>query len=532
MARTFALMFVLLAVACGGTSGQTVWDVSEPGPGDIQLPDTCACQTDKECDGKVAVDQCTFAKCDKCACVARPKPASTPCDDKDQTTVGDVCDDKGKCAGHKPVPYDGKCEAPVENCDTMPNDCPCPSGKICNEGSCIPKPVCGNGKCEPTEDCAGCPRDCGCGAGKHCAVKDRKCIPCADWCKAEGRECGEDEGCNCGQCKPGELCTTEGGTCYNAPSCGSGKCDNGQNGTNNLGEDCSTCPSDCTCPDGKGCEKGQCVDCQKLCDAVGMECGTLGTCICGPCQEGYKCKANKCMPNCDWLCYGKQCGEVDGCKCGDLKGECPQGEECVKGMCLKECGILCEGKECGWGEDCFCAFCSGCDACHNNKCGPGAEADANEPNNTPETATDLGSTTDDDVQSARQVTGSIHDGDDIDWFKIKVKDTGLFNALTPVLDMTGLAEDKDLVLMICYKCDKGDLAGAEVLPSDTTYEVDPQVPGARCFETFNWWGESDHIELHPVCKSGGQDDSGTLYIAIYPYEWLDCGSGYTLDMHM
>lgn len=534
MVRATRIAFGLaaaLALACGGTEGQTQWpDVVEAGPDQVQVPDTCDCSADKDCVGKVTVDACTFAKCEQCACVAKAKAAGTTCDDKNAETVKDVCDDKGKCAGHVPVPGDKKCEGPVENCDTSPDDCACASNRICNAGKCIPKPVCGNAKCEPTENCDNCLKDCGCGTGKHCSAADRKCVACADWCKAEARECGEDAGCKCGTCQTGYQCDMVG-SCYKSTNCNNAKCDEG--------EDCLSCPTDCTCPAGKGCQKDQvtnkgvCADCAGICAAVGMQCGVIGSCTCGPCEDGYKCKANKCMADCDWLCYGKVCGQFDGCKCGDNEGACPDGEDCVKGACLKGCGTLCEGKECGWGEDCFCDFCIGTDACHQNTCGPGAtEPDANEPNDTPETAKDLGDVTDDDATSAREEKGNIHDGDDFDWFTLHVADTGMFNFLAPVIDLTGLAEDKDLVLVVCYKCDKGNLAGAELLPSDSVYEIDTFVAGARCFETFNWWGESDHIEMRPVCASGGQDDSGTIWVGVYPYEYYDSGSAYTLNLHM
>lgn len=513
--------------ACG-SSGSSVPDVGTTDTlgGELLLPDACLCHADADCKDKVEVSQCQVASCQACVCVAKAITAGTKCDDADPKTTGDNCNPEGKCVGIVPQCGDKTCGSPIENCSNCPDDCACPSGQRCFDNACIPNPVCGNKNCEPDENCENCAKDCGCPTGQACL--DRVCAGCKDFCTTTGKVCGVFGGCDCGKCAVGQACD-QVGHCYSSGMCGNGVLDSG--------EDCANCPSDAGCPTGKTCVAGKCEDCAGVCSNAGIDCGVYQACNCGDCGVCHKCKASKCQPDCDCVCYpelgpsAKECGEIEGCKCGKLAGECPEGKECWNHKCLEGCSTLCAGKECGWGEDCFCNWCDGCDSCYGNKCETADETPETTPDDTWETAQDLGELTDDDGASAKTFEGNIWGESDEDWFKMTVKDT-VGHDLKAIIDLTDLAEDKDIDVEICWICAKGEVAGAKVEPTDSTMEVDPSMEGARCFVALNLWGMAEHLEFTPTCTDNGQDDSGTAYIRVIPASWYDCGSRYTLKFHM
>jgi hypothetical protein len=516
-----------LAWACS-SGGEVVLD---EGPadngGDAVFQDVCSCAADKDCDGKVQPNNCQKAACDACGCTVKPLAANTACDDGKADTFDDKCDGKGVCVGRPASCGDKKCDAAAENCGNC-EDCACQKDKqICFENACIAAPVNNNGKCEPTENCEANPKDCKCGAGKGCFEK--QCVACADFCKSSGRECGTVDNCNCGDCPAGKNCDAIG-HCYGNSICNNGVCE--------VGENCGNCVSDCACPIGKTCQGDKCEDCGPICKAAGKDCGQYGACDCGACAVCHQCKANVCQPKCDCLCWpdsgpnAKQCGEIEGCKCGSLAGGCPAGQECYGYKCLEGCDTLCAGKECGWAEDCICAWCDGCNACHGNKCEAGATVDEYEPNDTISDAVDLGSVIDDPVASLTEVTGSIDVDWDADWYKLEVTDTSeIWGDPKPTVTLTGLAEDKDLDIILCFKCQAGALVGAGVTPTDATVEIESPFPMTRCWSTLNLWGQDESITLAPTCDNGGVE-SGTVYVGVIPYETYDCGSGYKLSIHM
>lgn len=516
-------MAFLFACSEGGGSAIDVTETAE-----TIFTDVCGCNSDADCIGKVEVSVCEKAVCKACSCTVEYLPANTACDDGKANTVDDKCDGKGKCIGRPVSCGDQKCDAPDENCGNCIDDCPCKKDQeICYEDACIPAPVDGNGKCEPTENCEMNPKDCKCPVGKGCYEK--QCVACTDYCTGTGRECGEAGGCDCGQCPAGKMCDALG-HCYTSAICNNGICEEGEN--------CGNCISDCGCGPGKVCVNDKCEDCGPICAKAGKECGQYGACDCGACPVCHQCKANVCQPKCDCLCWpdtgpnAKECGEIEGCLCGPLKGQCPPGKECVGFKCLEGCDTLCAGKECGWAEDCICDFCNGCDACHNNKCEKGALADAHEPNDSLEQAIDLGSVKDDPTTSKIELSGTIDNEDDIDWYRVEVEDTSSYwGNPTPTVTMTGLAEDKDLDIVLCFKCKAGELVGAGFTPTDSVVEIESPIPMARCFATLNLWGQDETISLAPTCKNNG-DESGTVYIVVLPYEPYDCGSGYHLSIHM
>jgi len=500
--------------------------VHEPGPGaDVTFQDTCECRSEQDCTAKIQTGPCVTAACNACLCVAVKKPAGTACDDQNASTIEDKCDANGVCAGKPVTCGDGTCDQSVENCGNCIADCPCGEKQYCKNGQCVTA-VCGNGQCEPPiEDCGSCVPDCGCKVTETC--EKGACVSCSDFCKTKGYQCGKPTGtpCNCGDCPPGQAC--DGFYhCYGTAICGNHVCE--------TGEDCSSCETDCGCPKGRKCVSGQCEDCGPICEKAGMECGFYEGCDCGSCSVCYKCNQGHCVPKCDCVCWQKECGEVDGCQCGNNQGGCPAGQECVGYKCLVGCDTLCNGVECGWQQDCICAFCSGCDACQGNQCGPGAGMDDYEVspyNDTYETATDLGKTSDSDSESAREVKGTIDVDFDEDWYKIEVEDQFGFT-LDPHFELLGLAEDKDLDLEVCYLCKSGETLGLAATPVDSVMETDSPIPGAKCFTAIRLWGQDETMDLSQVtCKGSVADGSATVYLHIFPVVGEDCGTSYTLKLH-
>ncbi|NOZ01356.1 MAG: hypothetical protein GXP54_05640 [Deltaproteobacteria bacterium] len=544
----FAMGILMLGVApgCGSDSTLPPGDANvSDGGGDVVFTDNCQCQTAAQCEGKVQVTQCSTAECVACGCVAKPKDKGTACDDGDVATVNDTCNGEGQCVGQPTSCGNDKCES-NENCGNCIGDCPCADGEFC-AGTTCQKAVCGNSQCEaPAENCENCFDDCSCKKGEQ-ACHEKECLDCAAYCKATGKECCDTEtdpgcaqtdGCNCGQCSPGFSCDGFN-HCYSSDICNNGKCEPSEN--------CDTCPADCACQSGQKCACNKydagnkcvdavCLECSDVCAEAGKECGFYEGCDCGSCQVCYKCQQNQCNPKCDCVCWQKECGEIGQCKCGANEGACTGTQECVGFKCLEGCDTLCAGVECGWAGDCICDVCGDCGACQDNKCGPGSsidEYDAPPYNDFPDTATDMGSTTDDNTASAKEFNATIDVDFDQDWFKVEVQDKA-GQTLIPHVELLGLDEDKDLDLEVCFVCKYGDLAGVAPKPADLVFETDSVVPGGRCFVSMlNLWGQDEMVELDQItCDGDPQDDSGTVYVHVYPAYPEDCGASYKVKWNM
>ena len=183
---------------------------------------------------------------------------------------------------------------------------------------------CGDGECAGDEHCGVCPDDCPCPPWQSMCIVDH-CSTCVSWCSHEGMECGQLDGCECGDCGCGEEC--EGGQCVfhacDGKLCGDDGCDGS----------CGTCSA------GKVCDvAGQC---QCVPECAGKECGDNGCGgNCGNCSAGETCEDGQC--ECVPACGGKECGDDS---CGGNCGSCTAGETCENGQC--ECAPDCDGKACG-----------------------------------------------------------------------------------------------------------------------------------------------------------------------------------------
>ena len=215
-------------------------------------------------------------------------------------------------------------------------------------GSCGLNELCGgSGLCVCAELFAPCGGAC-CSAGEVCA--NGTC--CQPEC-GPGNECGVD-GCGgtCGACSEEELCVHE--VCMDASGCAPGKiksCMSYCFWGSDLGD--GFCDFQFKCAEFLW-DGGDCTNCDEACD--GLDCGNVGDCTCGTCEEGFACIQQQCVP-CQPACAGKTCGD-DGCggSCGDCKLGCKK-YPCVDDACqYQEDGFCWAGEDCVnmWGEDSSC----------------------------------------------------------------------------------------------------------------------------------------------------------------------------------
>jgi hypothetical protein len=192
---------------------------------------------------------------------------------------GFVCDDgtcfAGNCSANDAYVCGAYgCDAEQHRCRTeceTPDDCHAPSdlceAHVCHRPECYgsyPSSGCGGFRCKDGK----CPKSCAssedCDVGNAC-LRGR----CVD-AYAVGRYCRDDGDCPIGTCK--------GGTCYAGNLCAQRQCGPDQ------GYDCGTCSGDTHCDrDGK---------CAHNC-AVGS-CGMHGAIDCGACERDYRCVSGIC----------------------------------------------------------------------------------------------------------------------------------------------------------------------------------------------------------------------------------------------
>ncbi len=248
--------------------------------------------------------------CGNGACEPDESSASCPQD------CGTVCvPNNVSCQGNTLVTCDGTGDATTElDCTTQ--------GLVCARGECKPADVCGNGLCESGEE-ASCAQDCAAVCGNR-ICENGESSACPQDCTVCGDQncgAGEIDGCpqDCGICIPSErvclgqllrVCNANGtayddidcrafdqtcavGTCLEPDVCGNGACE--------VGEDATSCATDCTivCGDDQ-CDPGETFtscssDCQPACgngscegneDFAGCPLDCLATCGNGTCNGG------------------------------------------------------------------------------------------------------------------------------------------------------------------------------------------------------------------------------------------------------
>lgn len=489
---------------------------TDTGPGYIE------CESDPDCDFLVPEKNgCTEALCDFGFCGLRIQPAGHACDDGNPVTSGDACDKEAGCHGIPTDCGDGRCDTEREDCWSCLTDCACGKGMICFDSQCVVEPVDGDGTCERLEDCGTSPIDCECPGDSTCV--DAACMPCDDACAQDHRVCGDFGDCDCGDCDGGLECTATG-RCAVPGECGDGEC-------LSSFEDCESCPEDCGCLETQGCAAGTCKACSTICR--GIDCGIVSGCDCGETGICQDCDDGKLATDCRCLCAsrGRQCGMAGECVCGEHGGGCMDRLKCENGLCMPDCELVCDDLECGAIGNCLCDRCTKTQVCYDGSCRPAVfDPDDYEPNDYPADAARLGDFTDADGTEDWDVAAALILADDRDWYTFTVADTW-----SEVLDvrvaLDGMSEDADLNLMVCYRCDDPPLIDPGLSVFDDAFEVASTINDARCFESRRKWGLAEEISLAPVCGIGF-DDSGTVWIKVFPAEKADAKTDYLLGFDL
>jgi hypothetical protein len=254
------------------------------------------------------------------------------------------CTDTTQSCSMSPCCGDGTCD-PGETCASCVADCSatcpcvysawssctgtCPTGsqtRTLTSGpasctalsqSCSMAPCCGDGTCDPGETCASCVADC----LATCPCVYSAWSSCTGTCPTGSQTRSRTSG--------PASCTDTTQSCSMSPCCGDGTCDTGEN--------CTTCPADCTCPGGV-CFNDAC--CPPSCGSA--ECGGDG--CGGPCGYGSNCPVAGdkcylgacCTPNCTGTpCGDDHCGDPLGC--GYCPGQtCNYFQQCVDNPCVPD----------------------------------------------------------------------------------------------------------------------------------------------------------------------------------------------------
>ncbi len=291
------------------------------------------------------------------------------CNDTDPCTVGDICDEDGKCAGIPMDCNDGNdctrdyCFRGNCNHDPQPDGTGCDDHNVCTIGGsckaavCIPAnnldcsdgEPCTDDLCDPLSGCYTVPHVCNDGN----ACTNDSCVP-GTGCVAvnnsnlcnDGDPCTEVDMCTGGvcagtplDCRDGDPCTLDqcvGGICMNPQNYGD--CDDGDACT--TGEKCFD----------RVCGNGFVLDCYDFSDCTTDSCdselGCINTPISGGCDDGTvctvgdKCSAGECVGtaiNCsdDNFCTNDLCDPLDGCFWENNALLCDDGNPCTA---VDQCG--------------------------------------------------------------------------------------------------------------------------------------------------------------------------------------------------
>lgn len=191
-----------------------------------------------------------------------------------------------------------------------------------------------------------------------------------------------------------------------------------------------------------------------------------------------------------------------------------------------ECARMCGDTACGWADDCFCAFCDVDRVCIDGRCREVARfADPHEPDDDPVRAHAV--PWPDYPGADREVRGGITAGDPMDWFATTPAD-GVGTRWTFEATLTGPAQDRDLDLAVCYRCDRGDPADPAGPATTAPVELDAPIPGARCFASMRPWGQDERVVLTPACEPDGR--VATVWIAVWPASEHDAETPYRLTI--
>lgn len=319
----------------------------------------------------------------------------------------EVCTSDGDCAaGERCDVGTGICEA-TGCADTAE----CPTGTICEEGSCVPGCrsddecsdvfVCLAGRCtlDPTvcRVCAPCRADTDCGAGYRCFVLDDGDVgSCTTLCESDD-DCGGDSVCS------GifgiDICVAPGATVEQACPAGYVCQGPGAPSCARLG---SSCTSSASCLGGTCLRMGLSGFCTCSC-VVDVECGAGAACVtdpfgarvCAPeetaaclfveCEAGTVCSEGQCVDPCDLVtcgtaerCEGGECVSVcgppcpEGTFCDPATETCVPNDPCARLACAEDerCEADDAGVRCVPIDPCAGVLCAAGEVCDAGACVP------------------------------------------------------------------------------------------------------------------------------------------------------------------
>ncbi|MFT7580187.1 MAG: MYXO-CTERM domain-containing protein [Myxococcota bacterium] len=407
--------------SCDPGTGCVVTAIGPPDDGQITCDDNDACTENDvcgqgECGGSAVTcvdgSTCTTDTCDPASgCVFTSEPADTACDDGNECTLGDECDDSGQCAGIGMVCDDGNlCTS--DSCD-LTLGCafePVMAGQSCNDdNACTFVDLCdGNGGCAGTaltcQDTSPCTED-SCAPATGCVFNELPAgTPCNDSnaCTTSdvcaGRDCGgevvvcdDQDACTDDSCDPAVGCATaqavDGTPCDDDDVCtGSDQCVAGV-----CGGEAADCDDDNACTDDACAPGGDCVNTPRAGGSPcndGNSCTVSDQCVAGicaglaaSCDDGDPCTAETCDPVSGCVMTpvsGGGCDDENACTTGDacLVGECvgavttcDDANPCTDDSCLTDgsCahaagvdGIDCDdGDSCTEADSCALGVCGG-----------------------------------------------------------------------------------------------------------------------------------------------------------------------------
>ncbi len=287
-------------------------------------------------------DPCTAETCNSDSGECESSPLSgVSCDDGSPCTQQDVCE-SGNCLGTNPVICDDTNSCTDDSCDPVSGECQfinnvqsCDDGNLCTTGD-----LCQAGECKG------------------------KAVPCGDDSDCTDDSCNPDDGLcqfifNTASCDDGDLCTSNDGcangecsgtpiTCDDANPCTLDSCDQESGECMFVPTEGACCMKDEECDDSNPCTTGTCSD-EYLCqqEVLTEWCFIDGECVVGgstdPSNECRACVTDQGNQKAWTLLGGDPCDDDNPCtendtcseegECGGAEVLCDDGDVCTDDFC-------------------------------------------------------------------------------------------------------------------------------------------------------------------------------------------------------
>ncbi len=388
-------------------------------PNSLPCDDLNACTVGDACSagaciGQGALECNDFNPCTDDGCLPDSgcfhTPNTAPCNDSNACTSADQCAD-GMCSGLVPVVCsdgnpctDDGCD-PQAGCTFKTNSSPCDDNNTCTTGD-----VCVNGICKGSgslecDDKNPCTKDI-CLPGGGCAHENIS-VACTD-----GDACTVNDFCKNGKCLSGAVVTCDDKNGCTDDSCVDGVC--------KFAPNTQACDDGNVCTENDLCSEGACGGAPKDCndknpcttDWCDPKSGCKSANISSSCDDGNACtvgdfcKAGECLGgpalDCDDEnpCTDDSCDSNSGCAHGNNTAPCSDGnactvdDECLDGACIPgqeascDDGNVCTDDSCDSVKGCVNApnsagcddgsACTTADQCLAGKCKGGAPLDCND----------------------------------------------------------------------------------------------------------------------------------------------------------